>query len=378
MKITKFISRYRGVLLILGLAAVVALWVTTGENAVDLDDSIKSEPVVRVAVETRTAECIEQLVVAHGHLEPEQVVLVRAKTGGQIEQTMVEEGQLVAKGEPLAQIELDDRNAQLARALAAREHAQSDYDAVSRLADRGFQERLQVTRAQANLQAAQAEVESIRLDIEHTTITAPIDGMVNELMARTGDVVSIGDPVVELIENNPLRAEIQIPQHRVASIRPGLKARVELIDGSEHTGIVSYISSRANPETRTFSARVRVENPERNLPSGTSVTVTIPVATIKAHSISPALISQHPQTGALGVMLAEEQGDGETIARFVEIEPVRASADRVWVAGLPESVRLITRGQGFVRDGDVVRVVDEENVPSLPDRAQPDTGEAAL
>lgn len=373
MKITPFFSRYRGVLFVLGLAVVVALWVSTGENAVAPDDGIKSQTGVRVAVETRTAESIEQLVVAQGHLEPEQVVLVRAKTGGQIEHTMVEEGQLVTRGKPLSQIELDDRSAQLARARAAREHAQSDYDAVSRLADRGFQEQLQVTRAQADLQAAQAEVESIRLDIEHTTITAPIDGMVNELIARTGDVVSMGDPVVELIENNPLRAEIQIPQHRVASIRPGLEARVELIDGSEHTGTVSYLSSRANPETRTFSARVRVENPERNLPSGTSVTVTIPVATINAHSMSPALITQHPQTGVLGVMLAEEQGGGETIARFVEVEPVRASAGQVWVVGLPESARLITRGQGFVRDGDVVRVVDENNVP---DGARPEAGKA--
>lgn len=373
------LSRYRGVLFVLSLAVLVGLWVATGEAPQTQKDQIQAEPGVRVAVESRQAEYVERLITAQGHLEPEQVVQVRAKTGGQIEHTLVEEGTLVSKGEPLAQIELDDRSAQLARARAAREHAQSDYDAVSRLADRGFQEQLQVTRARADLEAASAEVASIRLDIEHTTITAPIAGMVNALLARTGDVVSRGDPVVELIENHPLRAEIQIPQHRVAAVRPGLDARVELIDGSEHAGVVTYVSSRADTQTRTFLARVKVPNPERDLPSGISVTVTIPVEEIKAHAISPALISQHPQTGALGVMLATTDEDGQTVARFAEVSLVRASAERVWITGLEDKVQLITRGQGFVRDGEPIRVVQPEDAPQTveqPEQTTSPVGEA--
>lgn len=343
-----------GWLVVVAVIGLLAAWIATGEPTAPESSVVERSDTVRVALETSRAESIERLLTVQGEIEPDQVVTVRAKTGGEVVETPVDEGAVVDAGALIARLGLDDREARLREAQAERQRAQSDYAAASRLAQGGFQAELQVERARADLEAARASVAEIELDIRHTRITAPIAGVLNTQIAREGDYVTAGEPVAQIVENDPLRAVISIPQHRVGAVREGQSARVIFLDGEQREGRVSYLSVTADPATRTFTARVRVDNPERSLPAGTSVTVEIPVAQVAAHGISPALISQD-EDGRLGVKVAVEGDDGLR-ARFLPVEPVRADARRIWVTGLPETVRLIALGQGFVRDGDRIEV----------------------
>jgi len=343
-----------GWLVVVAVIGLLALWIATGKPPASDSSVVERSDTVRVALETSRAEPVERLVTAQGQIEPEQVVTVRAKTSGEVVETPVEEGRVVDPGALIARLDLDDREARLREARAELQRAQSDYAAASRLAQGGYQATLQVERARAELEAARASVAETELDIHHTRITAPIAGVLNTQIAREGDYVATGEPVAEIVENDPLRAVVSIPQQRVGAVREGQAARVTFLDGQQRPGRVSYLSVTADPATRTFTARIRVDNPERSLPAGTSVTVEIPVERVSAHAISPALISQD-EDGRLGVKVAVEGDDGLR-ARFVPVEPVRAEANRIWVTGLPDEVRLISLGQGFVRDGDRIEV----------------------
>ncbi|MFI9651706.1 efflux RND transporter periplasmic adaptor subunit [Guyparkeria halopsychrophila] len=353
---TSWLSRNAGRLVLLLLALLLLGWVLTGDNDAPPLDTRERSATVKVAVTTSHAQSVERVLQLQGQVEPEQVVRVRAKTGGEVAETPVEEGAVVEAGQLLARLELDDRPARLSEAKAAERRAQGDFDASSRLADQGFQGRLAAERARAELEAARARVAAIELDIAHTQIPTPIAGVLNRQIVRVGDVVAVGEPVAEIVENNPLRAVVRIPQHRIHEVEEGQVARVTFLDDQVREGTVRYVSTVAEDETRTFRARVQVANPERNLPSGTSVTVEIPVEQVRAHALSPALISQN-EAGELGVKVAVEADSGELKARFVPVTPIRADAEQVWVTGLDGTVRLISLGQGFVRDGDAIEVV---------------------
>ncbi len=346
----QWMSRNAGRLGVVLAALLLFAWVITGEREPADDGPPERPTAVTVGLTDSRAEPVERLLRLQGHVEPEQVVRVRAKTGGEVAETPVEEGEVVESGQLIARLSMDDRQARLREAQAAERRAQGDYDAAARLADQGFQARLAAERALAELEATRARVAAIELDIERTGIEAPIGGVLDRQIARRGDVVAAGEPVAEIVENDPLRAVVHVPQHRVSELTEGLEARVIFLDGEERRGPVAFVSSTADEQTRTFLARVRVANPDRDLPAGTSVTVEIPVETVRAHAISPALISQDEQ-GELGVKIAETK-EGVMRARFVPIKPVRASAERIWVTGLPDEVQLISLGQGFVRDGD--------------------------
>ncbi len=92
--------------------------------------------------------------------------------------------------------------------------------------------------------------------------------------------------------------------------------------------------------------------------SGTTAQLRIPVDTVSAQHISPALLSLNEQD-QIGVKSVDDDG----LVVFHSVDIVRTGVDGVWVRGLPDRVRVITVGQGFVREGDRVDArADEQNV----------------
>ncbi|MFP4295353.1 MAG: efflux RND transporter periplasmic adaptor subunit [Halothiobacillaceae bacterium] len=364
-----FLQRHRSTIAVLAVALLVAVWIVTGVTRKNADDEHAPpeprSPAVSVGVQWSSAQAIDRIVTAHGELRPEQVVDLRAKTGGEVAREPVREGETLFRGDLILELALDDREARLRQAEAAVAQAKSDYQAAQRLADDGFQSRLRVDAARAELEAARAARESIELEIEHTRIRATIDGVLDRLNARQGDFVQPGERLARLVDNDPLRAVVDIAQQRIHEVRVGQKARIEFLDGRQRTGEVIFVSRQANRQTRTFRAEIRLPNPDHAIPAGISVTVRIPVERVQAHAISPALITQDDR-GRLGVKIVETDDQDQPRARLVVIEPVRAETDRLWVRGLPDEARLITMGQGFVTDGDPVSIAKEQDAPGRP------------
>jgi membrane fusion protein, multidrug efflux system len=351
-----FVSRNRSALIIAGVALLLAAWILSGvltREPPRINERAEPAPM-SVAVRVSEARPVERLLSLHGEVRADQRVSVRAETSGRIASLPVALGQAVNAGDEIARIGLDDREARLRRAEAAVAGRETDYRGARQLAQEGLQAQLRVETALAELEAARAELEAIRLDIANTRIRAPIAGVINHRYAEVGDFVSRGDPVAEVLENNPLRAVVQVPQHSVHRVSVGGSAHVLFVDGSEHEGEVRYISARAETATRTFRVEITVPNPDRGLPSGVSVQVRIPVQQVMAHRISPALVALDDR-GRLGVKTV----DDEDRVAFHEIEAVRADVEGIWVTGLPGRARIITIGQGFVNAGEPVRVVEE-------------------
>jgi membrane fusion protein, multidrug efflux system len=357
MRVTPLLLRHRSTLLIAGLALLLVLWIATGVLSRE-PPSVEARadpPVPMVAVRVSQAAPVQRLVTLQGEVLPDQQVTIRAETEGRLVETPVPLGEAVRAGTTVARIGMDDREARLRRAEAAVQGRQTEHRAAAQLAREGFQAQLRVDTALAELEAARAELESVRLDIERTRLDAPIAGVLNRRHAEVGDYVSVGAPVAEIVENDPLKALVHVPQHRIHRVRRGGLAKIEFGDGQMREGLIRHVSARADTATRTFRVEIEVPNPDRSLPSGISVQVRIPVEEVMAHRISPALVTLDPD-GRLGIKII----GNEDRVLFHPIDPMRADSEGLWVGGLPETVRIVTVGQGFVSEGDSVRIVAED------------------
>lgn len=354
-----FLRRHRSAILILGVAVLLALWIVSGVLTREPPMiEVRGEPIpVTVAVRDSRAETVQRLLTLQGEVLPDQLVTVRAETEGRVVEVPVALGHAVSAGEVIARIGIDDRGARLRRAEAAVKGRETDFRGAEQLAREGFQAQLRVDTALAELEAARAELESIRLDIERTQVRAPIAGVLDRRHAEVGDYVLVGAPIAEIIENNPLKAIVQVPQHRIDQVRPGDEAVVGFTGARDRTGVIRHVSARADAATRTFRVEIVIPNPDRSLPSGISVQVRIPVEEVLAHRISPALVELDAQ-GRLGIKTLGSDGRVE----FSPVDPIRADSGGIWVAGLAESTRIIVLGQGFVNVGERVRAVPEPPV----------------
>lgn len=345
------------------LVAGVVAWIGSGmlERDSSPPKTERGTAPITVAASWSEAEPVERRLTLYGEIIPNQVVSVRAETSGQVAEVMTKQGANVKKGEPLARLSIGDRAARLQQAKSQLARAQQEFDAASQLVERKVAPPIRLDGAKADLAAAQAAVRTIEVEIERTTIESPIDAVVNRVVADVGAFVAVGGEVVEIVDNDPLVAVIQAPQHAIGRINTGGPARVSIIGGEPVKGKIRSVAPLADAQTRTFRVEVELPNPKRRIPSGVSAEVTIPTATVLAHRISPAIVSLNDQ-GQVGVFTIDEN----EYVRFHEITLVRSEANGVWVTGLPPRARLIIARPGFVQAGQrvIARDPDGERNPA--------------
>jgi len=348
------------------LALVTAAWlgsgqldaeneVTTGRKPpVDLSET-ETVPAVRVRSQTAIPRVAE--VVLRGSTAALRKVEVKAETPGRIVELPVEEGVRVEQGQVIARLSPDDRPAVLAEAMALLEQRRIEYEAARKLSEKGFRAETQVAASKAAFEAAAATVAQAEVAIENLTIRAPFDGVLSERAAEIGDYLDRGDPVARVVDLDPVLAAAEISERDVGRVPLEGAAQVRLITGEEAAGTVRYIAREADPVTRTFRIEVELPNPEVRIPDGATAEIRIPLETIVAHRVSPAILTLTDE-GEVGVKTLA----ADNTVVFLPVEILSDGADGVWIGGLPARVTLITVGQDFVTAGQRVRPIDERSL----------------
>lgn len=332
-------------------------WMLSGmlvEDSEQESEIVSKDQPFAVEVSTSEAQNVPVTIVIQGQTVPERTLQVKAQTSGRIEKILVEEGDEVSAGDELLNIELEDRLIQLEQQQALYEARKKTYQRLSTLANKQYQSESELDTALANVKASEAAIARIRSDIGFVKPAAPFNAVVQSLSAEVGDVVSIGDPMLELVDNSVLVVEVQIAQQQINQVRTGLVADIALATGEQVSGEVRFVAPRASSASRTYLAEIGIPNDDGRLKSGSSATVSLRVDTKKAHYVSPALFSL-TEDGKIGLKSVDDNNQ----VVFHEVSLLQSDNDGVWVTGLPQSVNLITTGQGFVEAGNTVTPVEK-------------------
>jgi multidrug efflux system membrane fusion protein len=243
------------------------------------------------------------------------------------------------------------------------------YDASQKLQRRDFTSRVSLAEAKANLGAAKSQVAARALDLARTHIVAPFDGVLNDHAVEVGDYVQVGDKLATVVDLDPLLVRGHVTEQEVVGLEPGREGTAVLGDGRELTGHVTYVASVADPATRTFAVELEVPNPGARLPDGITGELRLPLASVRAHLVSPAVLALDGD-GRVGVKYV----DGEDRVAFAPVRIAGDGAEGFWVSDLPDKLTIITIGQAFVSVGQKVKSVHAAEIAETS-RAQ--TEEAA-
>ena len=329
----------------------------TNEGAGD-----RSGEIVAMKVQTRlqSAQEVTREVIIQGQVEPIKVVTIKSETTGSIRSILVDKGQRVEKDEVIATMSADNREAMLTVARASLIQATNEYEGAEKLAKQGLQSTYNLESAAAKMESARAQVSAAELELDNITIRAPLGGIVNELPAATGDFIDRGNHIATLVDNSQLLITGQVPQQSIADVTMGTEAIAELITGETLTGVVHYVSSMADSTTRSFRVEVLVASPPAQARTGISAEIRIPAEKLQAHLISPAILALDTN-GALGV---KSVNDDDKVV-FHAIEVVKTESAGAWVTGIPDNLKVITLGQGFVNAGETVQAIPEADPDSV-------------
>lgn len=311
-------------------------------------------PTVRVR--TITAVARQQDVIVRGLTQALRKVVVRAETAGKVAAIRADKGAVVKKGDTICELNVDARRAMLEQARATMKQRQLEYEASKTLQEKGFRSDTSVAGDLAAYEAAKAEVERMEKEFENTKIRAPFDGVVDDRMAEVGDYLAPGQPCALVVALEPFLVVGRVSEKDVQYIQIGNSGWAKLVTGERIEGKVRFVAKSSDAATRTFRVELEVPNPNGLLRDGVTAEMHIAAATVEAHRISPAILALDDR-GQLGVRIV----DAQRRVRFIRVTIIGDGPDGVWVTGLPRTVTIITVGQEYVSEGELVNpVVDRD------------------
>jgi multidrug efflux system membrane fusion protein len=304
----------------------------------------QNQPVPVMVIESQARPTVDQLVL-RGRTVAARNVSVPAETVGLVISQPIRKGTNVTEGDVLCKLDPGARAAQLLEVEAGLAEALVEAEAATTLSRKGFASETTRTARQAQLEAAQARVDLVRLDIARLEIRAPFDGVLETDTAEIGSRLGPGDTCATVIDLSTVKVSGYVSEQEVDQIELSQSATARLINGRIIPGEIAFISRVSDPETRTYLVEVALPNGDGRIRDGMTAELSIDLPAVVAHRIPQTALTLDDD-GRLGVRLAVE---GK--ARFAEVRIVGDEIDGVWVTGLPPSASVIVVGQEFVRDG---------------------------
>jgi RND family efflux transporter MFP subunit len=216
-----------------------------------------------------------------------------------------------------------------------------------------------IAQAEATIAQTQGQADSARVNVGFQQITAPIAGTLGNIPVKVGDLVTNGQVVTQVAQNNTLDLNISIPSNRSGQLRSGLT--VELFDPNTNeqlgTGEINFISPTVDPTAQVILSKARFSNPTGILRDGQYVRARVIWDTQPGVLVPTVAIAR--QSGREFVYLVDEDttesGEAQEIVRFspVELGDLQGSSFQV-IEGLEEGDRVAVTNILRLRDGSPV------------------------
>ena len=267
---------------------------------------VQLAPLPQVRVRQSIAEPMVNEIVVRGQTEASRQATMSAETSGPIAAVEATEGGALKRGHVIARIAIDDRIAIRQEATAQVAQRELEFEAASKLQQKGYQSRTRLAEALARLNASKAFLAKIDVDIKRTTIVAPFDGILQHRAVELGDYVATGDPIATVMDLDPILTIGILSERNVNKIQVGSPGYARLATGQEVAGTIRYISSASGDETRTFAVELEVANPDNRILQGLTAALRLPLTKLDAHLLSPAVLTL-ADDGTVGVKIVDEQ-----------------------------------------------------------------------
>lgn len=363
-----------------------------------------------LTVRVRAPQRVDHLAVvrASGSVEARESSKVGFEVAGRIRRVLFQEGSRVTRGQILAELDPTDyqigadvasaqaaaadaqaakaragaRKQELEQARVAFEQADDEYKRLKTLFERNslapndfkkIEAKWQAAREQYDMaregaraedrQAAEAQAHqaaaALRLSqkrVGDTRLASPLTGVIARRLADPGEMIAAGMPVASVMDLNPARVSVGVPEAEVGRVRQGATARIRIpsMGDRRFEGKVELVGYAAEPTSRTFTVRILVPNPDLTLRAGMVAEAEIDsVEQIQSLTLPGDAIVRDPQGATL--VYAYFPDRSRVYARRVSVGPPLGREFEI-VSGLTGDEQIVVAGQQKLKEGALVTV----------------------
>lgn len=226
---------------------------------------------VRPASQPGGASAVRALLV------PASESVLSSQVSAQILKIAVSEGRPFKKGDVLVKFECAENKAEAQKARAELDAASKTHQSNEKLLKHKAINRLQVEVSRANVNRARAQLSLMNARVRYCSIIAPYDGRVAKLGAHQHDTVTLGQPIIEILDDSSLKMELYVPSHWLSFLEKEQKFTVKIDEtGKSYPASVKALGSRVDPVSQTIALYAEITGSHPELLAGMSGEASFP------------------------------------------------------------------------------------------------------
>jgi len=326
------------------------------ETELKLSDTSKVSKVTAVSVTEAKPEVFNHYLEVQGKVDGEDNIAVSAQMPGTITAVYVKEGDPVRKGQVLAQIDNTVMQQQISSTKQQLDFATNLYMKQKALWDQQIGSEVQYLTAKNNKENLEKALATLNDQLEMTRIKSPINGSVEEVNLKIGQMASPGLPAVRVVNFSTVKVVAEIAEAYGAKVKPGNKVIVFFPDFNiEIPSQIRFTSKYINPTNRTFNTEVRLGPSKVEYRANMMAVVKINDYSNPSAFAVPVTLIRETQSGKY-IYVAKEE-NGKLVARRLPVT-VGSSYNGLTeiTSGITAGDKIITTGFNSLIDGELIQV----------------------
>ncbi|MBT5393662.1 MAG: efflux RND transporter periplasmic adaptor subunit [Flavobacteriaceae bacterium] len=296
-----------------------------------------------------------------GNVKTRENVLLYPEMAGTLLTVKVKKGARVSKGQILAVIDNGGMSNQLSQLKTQAALAQTTFERQATLWEQKIGSEIQYLQSKAQAEAQANAVLQLEKVLAKAQITAPFSGVIDQVLKDPGTVVSPGNgsEVFRLINLSNMYIEVDVPEGYLGAVTKGKKAGVYFpVLQDSVNAVVRETGNYINPNNRSFSAEIAVENPNGQIKPNLNARVHINDYTNENALLIPQSVISENAAGEQYAYVAE-LNNGEAIAKRHIITTGKTQGDFVEItSGINAGDLIIKEGARSVKDAQAVKILN--------------------
>ena len=345
-------------------AGMITLLLASG-CAEEQETTTEEEIFKSVTVETRSVEprLFERYLELVGSIEAQNDVRISAEVSGRIQEYYVDQGDRVSRGAPILKIDDSKLKREQARLESQVQQAREQYERLKRVFEQdSVGSEMELINAEAAYEQSRSALESVEVDLQNTTVNAPFDATVEQIVLEPGEMASPGAELVRLIGHQQLKVSAGVPSVYSNAVARGDTAQVWFdVHQSDTLRLpITFVGGSIDPQDRTFEVEVRLPSQAEDYKVDMISNIKIP--TFRQDSaivIGEEYVLKEGDQNV--VYVVDEDNGGNAVARMNRVALGPSYQNEVIISeGLGKGEQLITVGSSFLQDSMRIEVVEEK------------------
>lgn len=322
-------------------------------------DSTQNTPLITTL--TAKEEVFNHVLELQGNVTTKNLLVITPEFSGILTNVYVTEGQNVTKGQVLARIDDGGLSQQLAQLKIQANLAKTTFERQQRLWDQKIGSEIQYLQAKSSYESQQEAINQLQQQINKTTVRAPFNGTIDDVITEKGSVVGAGQtPLMQIVNLDNMYIETDVPESYVSDVTKGKDVTVEFpVLGKSLDTKIRQAGDVINPANRTFKVEIGVPNKDKNIKPNLTARLKINDYTNeKAILVPQSIISENADGEQYVYAVKDKKENGEGVVSKIIIKTGKTQGDVIEVLeGIQNGAELILEGARSVKDGQTVKVI---------------------